>query len=242
LGVEDGYLLAGEVPEGHGLGDDVEGAGGAEGLAFGADTVFVVADVAQADKGDGVGKRAVDIAAGVTVAELCDEGDEDGFGEAVGFVEEDDEGAVEEAAKVEEPEGELAGIILSGRTWGEEGDGVSAQTAFDAVYDGLYPHFGVGDVAEGFERAVEGVVASGGVELSGEVFDAGGFAGLSCGVDEEVLLTVDEALQFGQAGDGGEDVVVPRVAGAGDVEEFGCFTGKRGAEGEGWRRGRGSLW
>jgi hypothetical protein len=78
--------------------------------------------------------------------------------------------------------------------------------------------FGVGEFFGVLERAVEGVVTPGGVEPMGELLYAGGLAGLSCGVDEEVLLTVDEALQFGQAGDGGEDVVVVGVAGAGDVE------------------------
>jgi hypothetical protein len=64
-----------------------------------------------------------------------------------------------------------------------------------------------------------------GVELVGEMLDAGGFAGLAGGVDEEVLLAVDEALQLGDAGGGGEGVMVVGVAGAGDVEEFfhGCL-------------------
>jgi hypothetical protein len=68
------------------------------------------------------------------------------------------------------------------------------------------------------------VVVGGGVELAGELLYAGGFAGLASGVDEEVLLVVDEALQLGEAGGGRESVVVVGVAGAGDVEEFrhGC--------------------
>jgi hypothetical protein len=38
-----------------------------------------------------------------------------------------------------------------------------------------------------------------GVELPGEVLYAGGFAGLAGGVDEEILLVFDEALEFGVA-------------------------------------------
>jgi hypothetical protein len=69
------------------------------------------------------------------------------------------------------------------------------------------------------------VIFTAGVELVSEVLDAGSFTGLAGGVDEEVLLVVDEALQFGNTGGGGEDVVTAGVAGAGDVEEFshGCF-------------------
>jgi hypothetical protein len=78
-----------------------------------------------------------------------------------------------------------------------------------------------GGVAKRFEGAVEGVVVAGGVELACELLYAGGFTGLSCGVDEEVLRIVDESLEFGEASGGGKDVVIPRVAGAGDVKEFG---------------------
>jgi hypothetical protein len=64
--------------------------------------VFVVTEVAQADKGNGPGEGNDGGAVNVTVAELCDEGDEYGFGEAVDFVEEEDERAVDGSAVVRE--------------------------------------------------------------------------------------------------------------------------------------------
>jgi hypothetical protein len=227
LGVEGGYLLAGEVLEGHGLGDDVEGAGGAQRLAFGADTVFVVADVTQADEGDGVWEGDAGGAVNVAVAELCDEGNEDGFGEAVGFVGEEDEGAVEKAAVLGESAAEDVVMVVEVGVleehfpmWEskvEQGVIHGAEESEDAVP-------GFGDVAQGLEGAVEGVVFVAGVELSSELLYAGGFAGLAGGVDEEVLLAVDEALEFWQARGRGEDVVTAGVTGTDDVEEFshGC--------------------
>jgi hypothetical protein len=96
--------------------------------------------------------------------------------------------------------------------------------AFEGVVNSMeeaaYSLFGVGEIAERFQRAVEGVVVAGGVKLLGELLDARRFARLAGGVDEEVLLVVNEALEFRQAGGGGEGVVVVGVAGAGDVEEF----------------------
>ena len=95
LGVELGDLLGGEVAEGEGADLDVEGAGGAE--ATGAVGVaagwrgLVVADVAEADERERTGE--VGGAAGVAVAELAEDGDQDGPGEGVDLVEEEDEGA-----------------------------------------------------------------------------------------------------------------------------------------------------
>jgi hypothetical protein len=60
--------------------------------------MFVVAEVTQPDEGDRVREGDAGGTVDVAVAELGDEGDEDGFGESVGFVEEDDQGAVEESA------------------------------------------------------------------------------------------------------------------------------------------------
>jgi hypothetical protein len=90
----------------------------------------------------------------------------------------------------------------------------------DAFQEGFDTLFGSGYVAERFEGSIEGVEFTAGVKLLCELLNAGGFAGLSCGVDEEVLLAVDEPLQLGAAGGGGEDVVAAWVAGTGDVEEF----------------------
>jgi hypothetical protein len=101
--------------------------------------------------------------------------------------------------------------------------------AFEGVVNSMeeaaYSLFGVGEIAECFERAVEGVGVAGGVKLLGELLDARRFARLAGGVDEEVLLVVNEALEFRQARGGGEDVVIVGVARAGDVEEFchGCL-------------------
>jgi hypothetical protein len=98
LGVEGGDFIGGEVPEGQGFGDDIERAEAAEGLVIRADETPVVTDVAQADKGDGVWEGEAGVAADVSVTELGDEGEEEGEWEAVNFVEEEDKGAVEEAA------------------------------------------------------------------------------------------------------------------------------------------------
>jgi hypothetical protein len=167
-------------------------------------------------------------AADVAIAELGDEGEEEGEGESVDFVEEEDQGTVEDTAVSGEGVLEDAGVVVEIGALEESlgvGDVLSFEGTSDGVEQGVDTFFGVGEGFGVFEGAVEGVVVSGGVELVCKLLYAGGFAGLSCGVDEEVLLTVDEALEFGDACDGGEDVVVVGVAGAGDVEEFshGCF-------------------
>jgi hypothetical protein len=222
LCVEGGDFVTGEVLEGHGLGDDVEGAEAAEGLVFGADEAAVVTDVTEADEGDGVGKGETGGTVDISVAELCDEGDEEGGAESVGFVEEEDEGAVEAAAVAGEGALEDVSVVVEIGVL-EEGLPMWEIGVFEGTVDGTEKGedavLGVGEFFGVFEGTVEGVVTAAGVEPVGEVLDAGGFAGLAGGVDEEVLLAVDEALEFGEAGDGGEDVVVPRVAGAGDVEE-----------------------
>jgi hypothetical protein len=162
----------------------------------------VVTDVAQADKGYGVWEGDAGVAVNISVAELCDEGDEDGFGESVGFVEEDDQGAVKMSA--EAGEGTLEDVSVAVEVGVlEEGFAVWDIGVFHGIIHGMEEVvgavFGVGEIAEDFEGAVEGMVTAGGVELAGELLYARRFTGLSCGVDEEVLLAVDEALEFGEA-------------------------------------------
>jgi hypothetical protein len=157
LGVEGGDFVAGEVLEGHGLGDDVEGAGGAEGLAFGADAVFVVAEVTEADEGDGVWEGEAGGAVNVAVAELCDEGDEEGFGEAVGFIEEENEGTVKMSAEARE--GTLEDVTVAVEVGVlQEGFAVRDIGVFHGIIHGMEEvvgaFFGVGEIAEDFEGAV----------------------------------------------------------------------------------------
>jgi hypothetical protein len=221
LAIESGDLLAGEVFEGHHLGDDIEGTHSPHGGRIGADMDAVIANVTQPHERYGMQERDTGVAADITVAELRDERDQERKGQPVDFVEKDNERLVQQAAIIGDSQMECGSMFRVpnpfGKTMGMRAVG-ETEHGFDCREQRTYPRCRFGDVAQGFHRAVKGIILAAGVEAADKVLYASGFTGLPGGMDEEILLGAYQLLYALKPFGGGYHVVFFGEAGAGDVE------------------------